>query len=82
MRELFDDGGWTFVTILGFSMLGWTIVGWKWLQLRAERLERACGGCDVGAFEQVLHSTFALGQRGEDERAVGDRLVRRGVGPA
>jgi len=37
MRQLFHDGGWTFVTILGFSMLGWTIVGWKWLQLRAER---------------------------------------------
>lgn len=39
MRELFVQGGWVLVVILGFSVLAWTIVVRKWLSLRAEQAE-------------------------------------------
>jgi len=37
MSELFREGGWVFAAILGLSLLGWSVLLHKWLQLRAEQ---------------------------------------------
>jgi biopolymer transport protein ExbB len=55
MRELIEQGGWVLIAIFAGSLLGWAVIVWKLLELRAEL---------AGGFRWAESALQALRQRG------------------